>query len=297
MWLRALLLVAIAAATAACGERAEPMGTSVPAYPVTVRGAGAAPVSLDRRAERIVALDAGAAELVAALGAGANLVGLPAGTQLPEADGARAVTGTSGLVDVDAVVAARPDLVLAGPDASPTELEAVSRRAGTAVYVQPATSVADVVRATLELGALVGEPVRARRLVRSIRASVDRAQAEARDAALVRVFVDTGFLSTVGEGSLLAELVRRAGGELVATAEANPPADACDVVRLRPEVVLRVVDPDAALQPPAPRLGACGGRKRAIRVETVSADVVDRAGPRVGEALELVVRALHDADG
>src|SRR3990170_8654792 len=61
--LTALVLGAVAALGAACGERSEPTGELVAPYPVTVQGAGETPTQLAAAPQRIVALDAGSAEL------------------------------------------------------------------------------------------------------------------------------------------------------------------------------------------------------------------------------------------
>ena len=87
-----------------------------------------------------------------------------------------------------------------------------SGRSGAALYVQPSSSVDDVLRATLELGFLVGEPVAARQVAEQIRTDV--AAVEDRIAGLPprTTFVDSGFFVPVPERSLLGDLVRRAGG-------------------------------------------------------------------------------------
>ena len=77
---------AIALSVAACGARSEPTGELAPAYPVTAPGAGETPTTLSAQPQRIVALDPGSAELVAALGARDQLVGAPAGVRLGEGE-------------------------------------------------------------------------------------------------------------------------------------------------------------------------------------------------------------------
>ena len=69
-------------ALAGCGTRSEPTGELAPSYPVTVDGAGDAPTTLESEPKRIVALDAGSAELITAIGAGDRLVGAPAGVRV-----------------------------------------------------------------------------------------------------------------------------------------------------------------------------------------------------------------------
>jgi len=284
---RVLALLSAALVLTGCGERGEPVDALSP-YPATVPGAGGAPTVLERPPERIVALTPAAAELVAALGAGGQLVGVPSGIDLPEAAGAAGVVRPSGLVDADAARALRPDLVIASTETDPRALEATAD--GSPVYVQPDRSIQDVVRATLELGLLLGNPARARALATSIRDGQARVERRVRGQPAVRVFADTGFFVSVGEETLAAELVRGAGGELVGL-DVSGSLDACDVLALQPDVVLRILDEESP-RPFKLEFERCGSASLP-RVEDVATDLVTTAGPRVAKALDTIARALH----
>jgi iron complex transport system substrate-binding protein len=286
--LLALLLASLVAA--GCGERAEPLD-AVSAYPVRVTDARGDEIALEERPMRIVALAPSVAELAGELGAGERIVGLPASVTVRAAPGAPRVTRPSGLVDVAAVVRLRPDLILADASTSADALDTVARRTGAAVYVQPDGSVRDVLRAVHDLGFLLGEPARARLLAASLREELAAVEAAVRARAPVRVFVDMGLLIPPPTNSLVADLVRRAGGLPLATARAGIPAEPCTVVALRPAVVLRVRESVAAL--PETRV-ACPRRPNAdVRVERIAGALATRAGPRVADALDAIARRLH----
>ena len=291
MRFRKLTLVLAAALAAGCGERAEPVSGIRASYPVTVAGAGARVTVLARRPERIVALDLGSAELVRALGG--RLVGVPAGAPRSRSRKAEEIVSIGGQVDADAIVRLDPDLVVTRPGTDPVDVARAKARTGAAVYVQPDESVEDVERAATDLGFLLGHPVRARRLVASIQRGVAAAEATVAGRRRVRVFVDTGFLITVPARSLVADLVRRARGASVAGATPPPrPFELCRVLRLRPDVILRVrsrSDPVA----PRPRFRRCGQSGQHIAVRTVPGELVAHPGPRMPTALRAVARALH----
>ena len=197
---------------------------------------------------------------------------------------------------VAATAEVRPDLILATSATDTVDLARAEQRSGARVYVQPADSVADVVRGALELGFVLGEPARGRRLAGVIRRRTEAAGARVAGRRPVRVFVDIGFLVTVPESSLLGDLVRRAGGASVAGP--NPGADPltpCEIARRRPAVIL-VVTP-AGGPPPRRRAYACRGRAPA-RVVAIREETVTVAGPRVAASVTLIARALHpDAFG
>jgi len=291
--MRPLLLVPLACVAllaTGCGERTEPLGELLP-YPVEVRGAGPDTTRLDALPERVVALTPGAAEIIDALGTGERLVGVPASASVPDSARAERVTRPSGLVDVPAVIALRPDLVVAAPETREDDLDRALRRTRAAVYVEPNDSYTDVIEAVHDLGLLVGEPVEGRRLATRLREKLGEVAAAVSAEEEVPVFIDAGLLVTVPETSLAADLVRRAGGRPVGTDSAGTALEPCEVVALRPAVVVRLRDPSAA-RPPGARFTGCPGGKD-IRVVELPADQLTFAGPRVDAALERLARVLH----
>ena len=272
--------MAVALLGTGCGERAEPVGGIAQSYPVSVHGAGDRPTVLKARPERIVVLDPGAAETLLAIGAGGRLVGVPVGLATGAARRAAEVVRATGQINVDEVISLEPDLIVATPSIDELDLARAGRESGAAVYVQPDTSILNVVQGTIDIGFLVGEAPRARRLAA---------------VAPVKVFVDTGFFITGPERSLLGDLVRKAKGESVAGPTPGPgPFPLADLARLNPAVYLATSDAGVTLAAlrENPNLRAIKAvRKR--RLKTVPADLVTRAGPRVAEGLEAVARALH----
>ena len=296
----AFLLFAVVLAASGCGEREEPLGALEQRYPVTVQGAGDRPAVATARPERIVALDPGSAELVLALGARDRLVGVPTGIargggplQAPRS-AAEVVAGTQQL-RVDEIRRLEPDLIVATPATDLLDVSRAQRQTGAVAYVQPANSVDDVVRAALELGFLVGEPVAARRLASDIRSRVAAVEERVADRPVAGAFVDTGFFISIPGRSLLGDLIRRAQGESVAgAANGGEPFALGRLRRLDPDVYLATSDSRVTLatlraNPQTARLTAV----REGRFAVLDSNLVNRAGPRVGAALEQVAQALH----
>jgi ABC-type Fe3+-hydroxamate transport system substrate-binding protein len=284
----------------ACGERAEPVGELEQPYPVTVRGAGQEPAVLRGKPERIVALDPGSAELAIALGAKDRLVGVPAG--MKKGNGPRMapksateVVSPNLRVKVDEVARLEPDLLLATSSIDQLDLSRAQRETGAALYIQPGASIDDILRATLELGFLLGEPVEARAVASRIRSEVAAVEDRIADTRRPTTFVDTGFFVTVPERSLLGDLVERARGENVTGP--TPGAEPIPIARLRrldPEVYLATSDSGVNLRtlrrdPRTAKLTAV----EEGRVVVLPSDLVQVAGPYVAQALERVARALH----
>jgi cobalamin transport system substrate-binding protein len=279
----------------ACGERQEPTGPLAQTYPVSVHGAGDRPTVLKQRPERIVALDPGVAETLVAIGAGARLVGVPDRMAKGQAAKAVEVVKQTGQVDIDAVVSTEPDLIVATPNMDELDVARAGREAGAAVYVHPNNSIRNVQEGTIDLGFLVGEAARARQLVGKIERQITEVDDRLTDVAPVSVFVDTGFFISVPERSLLGDLVLRAKGKNISGASSGfGPFPLADLARANPDVYLATSDAGVTLaalkeHPQLRKLRAI--RKR--RVETVPVALVTRPGPRIGQGLLAVAKALH----
>ena len=286
-------VVLAALALSACGQREEPVGALPQPYPVTVQGAGEGPTAVTARPARIVALDSGPARVLAALGAGDRLVGVPADVQPERRTGI--VVDSNGQVDVDAVERLRPDLIVSTPAVDPLDVSRAQRRSEAALYVQPDSSVDDIVRGTLDLGFLVGEPVNARRLAERIRRGTQSVEARVAGEPIVSAFVDTGFFITIPARTLLGDLIRRGAGESIAGdapgPEAFPPAR---LRRLDPDVYLATAESRVTLRQlrADPRTASITAIREG-RFALLPSELVNEPGPRVAAALERVARALH----
>ena len=273
-------LVILAAGTA-CGERSEPTGPTIRLYPVTVADSEDRAITLGREPQRIVALTEATADIVRALGNGRRLVGAPG-----------RFFGPSGALLASHLRAARPDLVLAASDTGGIGTRATTVKAP--VYFAPNGSTEEVERAITRIGLLLGRPVEARRVVHGVRERRARIARELAGAPAVSVFVDTGFFTTVPERSLIGDLVRQAHGQNVAGPNSElGPFDLDLLLRLDPAVYLATSDSDTTL-----RVLRKDRRTRKLtairegRFVIVDARLLE-PGPRVGEGLREIARALH----
>ena len=267
-------------AGAGCGERAEPVGAGAPLYPVTVQSS-AGITALAAEPKRIVVLSRPYARVLKGLGAGDRLVG-------------SGLAGLNGPALVRGIASAHPDLVVASTETDPADLQNVRKQTKAAIFVAPDSSIAEVERAIDDLGLLTGRPVQAREAVGRIQAGVESVRARLQGAQPVKVFVDTGFFNTVGDNSLLGDLVHTAGGSNVAGA--NPesaPFDLRALARLAPDAYLATSDSGTTLK----RLRRSAQTKHLPAVRSGRVYVIDQ---RLGQpSLELarglttIAKLLH----
>lgn len=256
-------------------------------------------------APRLVSLAPSLTEILFAIGAGDRLVGATTWCDHPAA--ARAVPRVGGVtsetIQLERVVAARPDVVLSiGLDQ--TEAVAALLRLGLRVEVLPTDDLADLFTTIHRLGRLSGRPSAAADLAADLRARIDRvraAVAEVPPAQRPAVFYEVWDrpLMTAGPDTFLSELIELAGGRNVfSDLDAHYPEISPEAVVARdPQVILAPTRHGGGPVDVAEFARRPGwGRMRAVRsgrIHTVDGDLVARLGPRVVEALEIFAHLLH----
>ncbi|HWP67602.1 MAG TPA: helical backbone metal receptor [Candidatus Limnocylindria bacterium] len=273
------------------GQRWRARAAALLALLLAARGAAAPPP------ERIVALAPSTTEIVFALGAGERLVGTCGQCDYPEAARRVPRIGSYLVPSVEAVLAVRPDLVIAVPTPANREAVRALERIGTPVLVVRDRVLADLWDAIASIGAATGETAAARALERRLRARLAAVAACTAGLPRPRVLMVVGHrpLIVVGGDTLQDELIAIAGGENVgADIGAAFPQTSLEIVAARaPDVIV-----DAAMgseakgtavfsaytQIPAVRTG---------RVVPMDADELLRTGPRVAEAARRLAAVIH----
>jgi len=143
------------------------------AYAATLYDDMNRPVSLPHPAQRIVTLSPHATELVVAAGAADRLVAIAAGPAAPALAASRPRIGGPGALDREALLALRPDLVIAWQSGNrAADLDWIER-AGIALYRSEPASLAAVAATIRAIGELSGSPAAARAAAVEFERAVD----------------------------------------------------------------------------------------------------------------------------
>ncbi|MEY2996620.1 MAG: hypothetical protein RLZZ39_1445 [Actinomycetota bacterium] len=167
--------------------------------------------------ERIVTMTAGLTEAVFALGFGDLVVGRDLGSTLAEASDRPIVTTTHD-VNVEALLAVRPTLVIVDEDTGPDAALDQVRATGVRVeLVDNATRVDEIVPRLEKVAEILGAPERAERLANVIDGELERVRSEASNASRPRVAFlyvrgPAGVYLLGGPGSGPDSIIEAAGG-------------------------------------------------------------------------------------
>lgn len=277
-------------AAAACRERAG----SAPAATDIVDDYGRV-VRLAAPPRRIVSLNPATTELLFALGAGPRVVGRTQYDFWPDSAKLVPSVGAGMRPNLEAVLGRQPDLVVmyaSGDDRGAAERLTAS---GVAVAAFRIDKISDFARVTSLLGRLVGDTARARTVVDSVTATLDRVRHATTALPRPAVFLHAWEkpLMTIGGGSFLSELVTIAGGRNIydSLPAPSPVVTLEDVLRRNPDIVL--VSPVEREQLLHSARWQTLPAVRAGRVVAYDTNVVERPSVKLGEAAVSLARILH----
>ena len=289
-----------AAPSASASADAEP-------YPVTVTDDSGRELLVEAEPQRIVSLAPSNTEIVCALDACDRLVGVTDFDDYPPEVAEVNDVVIAATVDVELVVAAEPDLVLAaGNELTPTPVIEQLEELGLPVLVLYPETLDEVYADIQLIGEVLDRGDEASALVEEMEGRVGDVVAAVEGAdtprTLYEVFHAEGATYTAGDGSFLASLLELAGAVPV-TGDATGVIGAEDLVATDPELILLgTASYDPSLADSATALETVGARPgwaelTAVRegavVPYLDDIVTTRPGPRIVDGLEALAHAIH----
>jgi len=206
-------------------------------------------VALAAPAQRVVSLAPHLTELMYAAGAGARLVGALEYSDYPAEAKALPRVGSEASIDLEALVALRPDLVIAWPNAGSARSVERIAALGIPVFRSEPRELEDIARTMETLGRLAGTQAPAGAAARTFRERAARIERRYAQRARVRVFYQVWDrpLVTVNGDHVISKVMRLCGGENVMAAlpALAPEIDRESVLRADPEAIV-ASGPDGA---------------------------------------------------
>ncbi|MFO1284114.1 MAG: cobalamin-binding protein [Burkholderiales bacterium] len=254
---------------------------------------------LEAPARRIVSLAPHATELIYAAGAGSRLVGVHTHSDYPPAARQVRTVGDAGAIDVEGIVALKPDLVVTWPWTVPAQVERL-RALGIPILVTLPDRPGAIADEIERIGVLTGTPATASAAAAEFRARLARVVLRHRDASPVSVFYEVSDkpLFTLGGDHLVSQAIAACGGRNVFSTlkVPAPEVDVEAVLSARPDVI--VAGTAGAVRPAWldqwrrwPSLPAAVHGN----LYAVDADLLHRPGPRFVAGVEALCAALDEA--
>ena len=258
----------------------------------------------DADTSRIVTLGGSVTEIVYALGAGDQVVGVDASSVYPEAATEKPNVGYFRKVPAEGVLSLNPSLVLALEGTGPPTVFEQFRSAGVrTVKVSEVPSVEGAKQKIRKLGDLLGRSARADSLIAAMERELEAARALRTEASSTPrvLFVyarGSGTMNVAGRGTSAAAMIELAGGTNAITGfEGHKPMSAEAVVEAEPDVILALTrglesigGTKGLLEQPGIPLTPAGKQKRIVAMDDL---LLLGFGPRLGTAVQRLTKKLH----
>lgn len=263
---------------------------------------GWATLSYAAHRPRIVSLAPSSTEILFALGLDEEIVGVSQFCDFPEKTAGKARVGTFSEPNVELILSLKPDIIFCtGLEQGPAV--AKLRQLGFNVCVSDPASIEELFASIRQVGALVQREPEAEALVAGMRGEVDAIAQSVKAVPQERrpkVFVEIWHtpMMTAGAGSMVDDIITKAGGRNIARDTAAPYGSFSseEVIRRDPDiVVLTYMQRPDQLSSVASRLG--WGEVAAIRngrvYGDIDSDILLRPGPRIIDGLKELHKRMY----
>lgn len=258
---------------------------------------------LPTETDRIISMAPNLTEILFAFGLDDEIVGVTLDSDYPPATEKKPKVGTFWQPNIEAVIAAKPDLVITLGFDQQRNLAERLKRIGYNSLVLNIEKVSELFEAIKIIGAATGKQHAADELVRDITAKLNKLSTLVSTNDKVRVLwvVQRGPLRVAGRDTFVNEMIELAGGEnaIKPTMHKYPPIGAEQVIACRPDVII---------EPAMDRKDLVGQQASALqywskfknvpavtnkRIYVIAGDTVSRLGPRLYEGTETIARCLR----
>jgi iron complex transport system substrate-binding protein len=250
--------------------------------------------------QRVIALAPNITEIIFDLKQQHRLVGVTRYSDYPADARKFPKVGSYVQLDLERIVALKPDLCIAIKDGNPRVVVERLATMGIPVYAVDPRNLDSVIETILAIGTLLKAENTARELVQTMQARIARVQMKVSQAGnRPKVFFQIGIspIVSVGTDTFIHELIEKAGGTNLAAGDTPYPRFSREqVLGLSPEVIIITSMARAAVFERVkeewsswPSLPAVQNHK--IFIE--DSNLFDRPSPRLVDALELLAKLIH----
>jgi iron complex transport system substrate-binding protein len=282
-----------------------PAPTATPAAePIKLTDGLGRSIKLAAPAQRVISLAPSNTEILFALGAGKQVVGREEMSDYPaEAKDVSSIGSAFQKINTEAIVALRPDLILAAEINSPEQVKALEDLKLTVYYLPNPKTFDELYTNLATVGKLTGRSAEAAKLNESLKARYDAVMqklSQAKNAPTVFYEIDATDPTkpyTSGPGTFIDLVITLAGGKNIGgeLKDAFAQISSEELVKQNPNLIvlgdaLYGVTPESLAQRPGwNALSAVKGKQ----VFAFDDNLISRPGPRLIDGLEQMAKLVH----
>lgn len=268
-------------------------------FPVTVTDDFQRQVKIEAQPQRIISLSPSNTEILFALGLGDKIVGVTTFCNYPPQAQDKEKIGGFSDPSIEKIISLKPDLVVAG-DLHAKIIQELEKLAIPVIVVSP-KGLEGTLTSIEMVGKATGSSIQATRVIQSMRSKIDEIKAKmAGIKERPRVYYEVWYdpLVTAGPKTVVDDLIVLCGGINIASDAASkwPQYSEELVIAKNPDVIIHSYghgDLQAAGFEKRPGGWQRVNAVRNGRVYAVDADIVNRYGPRLVQAIDQFARYIH----
>jgi iron complex transport system substrate-binding protein len=257
-------------------------------------------VRLPDNPQRMVALAPNITEIIFALGQEHRLKGVTMHSDHPEAAQKLPKVGSYVRLDLEKIVALKPDLCIAVKDGNPKKVIERLEDLKIPVYAVNPRNLNTVMDALREIGQILDADESAAKLIRNMKSRIQRVKTRvSKSAHMPGIFFQIGIspIVSVGTDTFIHEIIVLAGGKNLAEGPVSYPRFSREqVISLSPDIlIITPMTGSAAFE----EVKAQWNRWPTIpavqkgRIHLADPNLFDRPSPRLVDALELLSQLIH----
>ncbi len=216
------------------------------AAPIIVVDDNGHQIVLSTPAQRIISLAPNITELLYTIGAGTQIVGTIEQSNYPEAATTKPRIGNHHSLDIESIIALKPDLIIAWPSGNPRQQVQLFQQLKIPVFNCEPRHLADIPDTIERLGQLTGNTAPATEVAKNMRQAILTLRQGHQQDRAVRVFFQVWEhpLYTINGDHLISDIIQLCGGQNVfAELPALSPRVSIEaVVQANPEVIITTME-------------------------------------------------------
>ena len=250
--------------------------------------------------QRIVSLAPGITETLYALGLDNKIAGVTSYCNWPARALKKPKIGGITNPSIEKIVSLKPDLIIATIDGNRKDTVMQLERIGLPVYVINPSHTDKILEGIIHIGEITNRKNAAGKLVKKLRARLHNITAQTKNKTKPRVFFQIGLepLITVGGGTIIHEVIDRAGGFNIAGHDTAryPRYSAEGIIKGAPDIILFAPMANDKEFTAVKRFWRAFQQVPAVKnnqIYPVNTDLISRASPRLFDVIETMALIFH----
>ena len=255
-------------------------------------------ITLNKPATRIISLSPHVTELIFAAGAGERLIGTVKYSDYPEAAKAIPRIGDNRQLDIERIIAMKPDLLVVWMHGAYERVLEPLRKSGIPYFFSEPHKLEQIPETLLKLGSLFGTEKQAQMSANAFREQLTQLSTRYQNKSQVRTFYQVWGkpIFTLNDKSIVSDVLRICGGENIFghLSAAAPTLSTEAVIQENPELIITGDSDNQA----GSGVEQWKGFTTMLAVKNqnlvaVDGDQLNRAGPRIIDGAKIVCEAME----